>query len=67
MDAAALLDQLDPNAITARLEALRGEQKALRVLLRAARARSKSAGKTGGATMTPNDLQAAPSDVRAAR
>jgi hypothetical protein len=41
-DPAAILDRLDPAAIAERLESLRHEQKALRILLRATNARQKA-------------------------
>jgi hypothetical protein len=46
LDATALVDSLDAAAISARLDELDREAKALRVLLRAARARERAAGGT---------------------
>jgi hypothetical protein len=40
-DATAVLDALDPEQITERLDRLEAEKEALRVLLRAARARTR--------------------------
>lgn len=53
-DPIALLERLDPDAIAARLEEIEREGKALRVLLRSARARQNSAGRRK-AVATPTD------------
>ena len=47
-NAAALLEQLDARQIAERLQHLEAEKQALRVLLRAARARERSRGPDGG-------------------
>jgi hypothetical protein len=48
MDAVQLVESLDPVAIRTRLDQLRGEQQALRALLRAALARQRPRGQGAG-------------------
>jgi hypothetical protein len=48
VDAVVIIEQLDPAEIESRLEQLRGEQKALRVLLRAAYSRDRHRAARGG-------------------
>jgi hypothetical protein len=54
-NASALLDQLDSRRIAERLEELEGEKSALRVLLRAARAREHGRQQRGGCRTSETD------------
>jgi hypothetical protein len=65
-DPADLLDELDPEAIQARLDDLHRQLGALRILLRAARACRRNRGKRK-APATPPACEVTPADVGRAR
>lgn len=64
-DPAALLDELDPEALQARLDDLIRQQGALRILLRVARARRRNHGKAEPSATPPGSEVTAPTVGRA--